>query len=526
MKRILLTIILVCFATASPQLAMAQPATASQSVATSATDTQTVGASTTATQQLLTFEEAVALMLHDNPAIAALESERKAAERTTQATIGLFLPQIRLRGAYIHANRDIALSLNNDLTAMLGLNLSYTLQPRTFGALGGDVVMPIFTGGRIIAARRAAKARKQSTEATISQSTNALYTELTTRYFGYALSLYVVKVREQVTATVARHLADLRQAMQYGAATRTALLYAEYRLAEAEREQASAELQLQTALTALRTTIGSGNAALQAHPEGGKSTCQAPLEGGKSTLGGDACDPRQSSEQAERQILPATAMFVIDELPPLEHLLSLAESQNPILQSIEGERALAGANVLAHRAEFFPEIVGMGAVTLCDHNLTPVLPRAAVGVGVSFTLFNGARRELSYSASRHTLRRVESLQQRASADIQTLVRQLYNQLCSYRMECQSLAEGVASAEAYLHSIRIALREGVATTAELLDAEVEVARMRIERVEAAYNFDTTLARLLEAVGESDTLPQLIHSTSSHSITYDTPPYETH
>jgi outer membrane protein TolC len=121
---------------------------------------------------------------------------------------------------------------------------------------------------------------------------------------------------------------------------------------------------------------------------------------------------------------------------------------------------------------------------------------------------------------------VESLQQQASNEIRTLITQLYNQLCALRSQCHALAEGITSAEAYLHSTRIAFKEGVTTTADLLDAETKVAQIRIERVEVAYNFDITLAKLLEAVGESEQLPQLIHSSASHSITYDTPPYETH
>ena len=452
----------------------------------------TVSAQQATTPQLLSFEDALSITLSDNPSVQAFESERKAAQRTTEATIGLFLPQVRLRGAYIYADRDIALSLNNNLTAIFGFNLSYILQPRTFGALGGDITMPIFTGGKIISARRAAKAQEHCTNANIAQRVNALHTEVTTRYFGYVLAIYALQVRKQVVTTISRHLKDLQVAEANGMATRTELLYAQYRLAEAQREQESAFLQLQTIHAALASTLGESFA----------------------------------DTDTRHHIYPITTTFIINELPPLEYYLSIADSQSPILQNIEGERALAKANVSAHRAEFFPEIVGMGAASLYDYNLTPAIPRAAVGIGVNFTLFNGARRELSYSAARHTLRRVESLQQQASNEIRTLITQLYNQLCTLRTQCHALSEGVISAEAYLHSTRIAFKEGMATTAELLDAESEVARVRIERVEAAYNFDITLAKLLEAVGESEQLPQLIHSSASHSITYDTPHYETH
>ena len=461
-------------------------------IAAISTATMTLSAQQTTTPQLLSFEDALSITLSDNPSVQAFESERRAAQRTTEATIGLFLPQIRLRGTYIYADRDIAISLNNNLTAMLGLNLSYILQPRTFGALGGDVTIPIFTGGKIISARRAAKAQEHSTNANIAQRINALRTEVATRYFGYVLAIYALQVHRQVVTTISRHLKDLQVAEANGMATCTELLYTQYRLAEAQREQESAFLQLQTIHAALASTLGKSN----------------------------------TDSESTQPIYPITTMFIINELPPLEYYLSIADSQSPILQSIEGDRALAKANVSAHRADFFPEIVGMGAASLYDYNLTPAIPRAAVGIGVNFTIFNGARRELSYSAARHTLRRVESLQQQASNEIRMLITQLYNQLCALRTQCHALAEGVTSAEAYLHATKVAFKEGVATSAELLDAETEVARVRIERVEAAYNFDITLAKLLETVGESEQLPQLMHSSASYSITYDTLPYETH
>ena len=42
--------------------------------------------------------------------------------------------------------------------------------------------------------------------------------------------------------------------------------------------------------------------------------------------------------------------------------------------------------------------------------------------------------------------------------------------------------------------------GIATSTELIDAELDLAGVRTERLQNAYNYDLMLARLLEAAGD--------------------------
>lgn len=430
-------------------------------------------------QRLLSFEDAVETTFEHNPTIKALQSERTAARRTRQAAIGLFMPQVRLRAGYIHADRDISLSLNNDITALLGIDLSYTLQPRNVGCISGDLLIPIFTGGEILAANRAAKTQERISNDRIAQSTSALHTEIVTRYFGYALARQALQVRERVVKTVEQHLLDLRSLERNGMATRTELLYVEARLSQARGEMEDARLEMETLAAALASTLGVKGA-----------------------------------------VEPVTSAFILREMPPMETYMENIEGRNAMLRIVDGERALARENVKVHRAAFFPEIVGMGALSLYDYNLTSALPRAAIGVGLSFKLFDGLRREYSYAASRHTLRRVESLQCKAIDEIKTLVTQLYNRAQGLRLRVLSLDEGVRAAEQYLRSVRVAYREGVATITQVLDAEVEVARVQIARVEAAYKFDVAFAQLLENTGQSEAFATLMRSADTYSITLET------
>ena len=48
----------------------------------------------------------------------------------------------------------------------------------------------------------------------------------------------------------------------------------------------------------------------------------------------------------------------------------------------------------------------------------------------------------------------------------------------------------------------AFLEGMSSSTDLIDAELNLAGVRTERLQAAYNFDLLLAQLLEAAGISD------------------------
>lgn len=74
------------------------------------------------------------------------------------------------------------------------------------------------------------------------------------------------------------------------------------------------------------------------------------------------------------------------------------------------------------------------------------------------------------------------------------------------------------AQEYLRSKRIAFAEGMTSSSELVDAELNLAKARIERLEAAYRFDTALARLLEATGSSEEFVDYIKRDDARAITF--------
>ena len=433
----------------------------------------------------LTFDDALSLALERNPAVVASEYAEQAAHRERQAAIGLFMPKVSVKGAYAHLDKDVNIDFNPMLSSLspiigdglsaLGLDLSYTLQHRNTAFIGGDVVLPIFTGGRILTANKAAKINEKRVQEQGRGVRGRLVVEVVERYFGVELARRAVAIRKEAVGVVKQHLHDVEILAEEGMAVESERLYAEFRLAEAERDLRRAQLQFSTAQEALLTSLGMSKVPLTTTP-----------------------------------------MFLLRKLEPLEFFVCTAELRNPQLGEVAKMRELARMNLRLHRAEFFPEIVAMGGVLFCDHQLSSLVPRMAVGVGLNFKIFDGLNREYRYSTARLQLRQVEALETKAERDIVLLIKDLYNDVEAVMSTVEAVERSERFAEEFLRTQRLAFREGAATSTDVVDAVLSLSRAKLEKVQTAYEFDLALARLLEASGMGEEFVRYLHSKGAHSI----------
>ena len=148
-----------------------------------------------------------------------------------------------------------------------------------------------------------------------------------------------------------------------------------------------------------------------------------------------------------------------------------------------------------------------------------IMPRWAVGVGVNLKIFDGLNREYKYSAAKQTVKQVEVLEMKAGKDIAVLIEKLYNQMNNYANQMKSIDASLAFAEEYLKAKNAAFLEGMSSSSDLVDAELNLAKVRTERMQTAYNYDVALAKLLEAAGISDEFISYLHRTDARPIHFD-------
>lgn len=443
-------------------------------------------------QRAVSFDEALATMLDNNRALKGAQYGVDAANDELRAARGLRSPRLELMGGYVLMQHDVDIdltgakgvvttSLNDmikdgvsagiitpDIASLLSAGLApissfdwrYTIQKRSFGTVGLSLTAPIYTGGRINIANRAAKLEYEASTYELNATQSALLTELVERYFGVILLRNVVTLRRELVDGVQKHLDDAIAMEQEGILAHSAILYLQYRKSEAERDLAEAESKLEVATRSLMTTMG-----------------------------------------VDEVVNPNGKLFIYDNIYSIDYYIDESFKLNPILRGAYTDLNLAHEGVKLSRAALLPEVVAMGGAALYSHNLTDIVPRWAVGVGVNMTLFDGLGKERRYRAAKMNEKKVVELVENAKDNIALLVEKEYYAVINALTSIEASNRSREFAEDYLNSTYEGFREGVVSSADLVDARIEYTASGIELLNAAYQYVLSLARLLEAAGLS-------------------------
>lgn len=456
----------------------------------------------------LSIDQAVEMTLVQNlqGQINELSYEEQRLRR--KAIRGLYYPQLSLSAGYAYMSKDIAIDLNGLkdpikhivgalppnlpipplVQNMLGANWSYNLQDKDFGVVGASLKVPIYMGGKISAASRAADVQLSLVEQQNNTQTEELLVQLIERYYGVELARQSVLVRESVVKGMELHVKDAEYLEKHGMISKVERLYAQMKLTEAQTELQNAEAQLSTITTALKGTLN-------------------------------------IDDQQLRNISPTSPMFIADQSQDsLEYFQNLASINNPILREIDLKHSLAKEAMKVERADILPQIAAMGAINIYDYQLTSLAPRWAVGAGLNFKIFDGLHKESNYRAARTTVRKVEAIRMNAEQQIRTLIEDLYQKMSAARNTAISYETSIEFAKEYLRSQTIAFNGGAATSVEVVDAQLQLSKVEIERLQAAYQFDVALARLLQSCGNSQLFLQYTNSFNITPITYNNSDYE--
>lgn len=455
------------------------------------------------TMEPLTFDQAIQISLTQNPEIKAATYEEEVAVKERKAAYGLRLPQANITGAYIYMGDDMSIDMNDlkipvngilgglpegllppavlqQAAALMSSDWAMKLQDRSLGTVAANITVPLYTGGKINAANNAAKIKVNQARQKGSQTRNALISELTERYFGLALALQVIEVRKQVVDGMHHHLSDAIALEKNGIIAKGERLYAEVHAAEAEREYLAAQKTAQTLVSALGNTLN------------------------------------VSDSIAYR---PVSDMFILDQIEPVDYFKQCAADQNPLLKQVNLAKQLAQENIRLTRADFAPQVALMGIASLYNYQVTPILPKWAVGAGVSFKIFDGLNREYKFSAARTKKLQVDALDAQANNDMMTLIDKLYNEMITYSQQMPSIDASFRFAEEYLRIKEEAFKEGAAPSSDVVDARLNLAKIKIERLQAAYYYDLMLARLLEAAGISESFTDYAQRSAARPVRFE-------
>lgn len=338
-----------------------------------------------------------------------------------------------------------------------------TIQKDRFAALNASVIWPLYTGGKINAAIKASELEKEEAGINGEIKQSELLSELVERYYGLSLAQQAVKVRAKVLETMQKHLYDAQKLSEQGQIAKVQFLHAQVAVTDAEREMKKAKREMQIIERALQNTL--------------------TIEESKSLM---TLSPLFFSRKVEDE-----AWFI-----------QLALQHNPHLKLVASKKELAGVGVQLEKSNFLPTVALTGTYDLANKDLSPYMPEWMVGMGMRWTVFEGNARNKKLQAARFKEGQVEQIGLKAQEDIFTGIRKFHQELQMQVEQIDGLAKTLEFAETYRDSQQKAFSEGLASSADLVDANLLVAKVKIDRLQAMYRYDVSLARLLQLCGSTN------------------------
>jgi len=442
----------------------------------------------------LTLDEAVRRALDANRDVREARLALEVARRQATEAWGNVYPSISLNANYTR-NVSPAKSFLPAIIFDPDADPNETLQVQ-FGAdnVWSSVVsleQPLLKGQAFIGVGAASRFRSLQEEVLRGRS-QAVVTQVRLAFYDLLLAREQARLAENSVGRV-------RDTLEETEALARAGLASEYEVLRLQVEVANLEPVLRQSLNAVarsRRTLGVlldlDEGAVEGLELAGSLATLDPVSGG-----GD--DP------ANRGILAFAGVVERDGgEPDAEWVASRSDVRQLALTE-----SLRLAELRAEQSFWFPEVnlfanyqvnaQQNGSPEFFGRDASQRFRASAVGVSLSWTIFNGFQREARISQRRSQLRQsstqLELARDRSLSDLQSLLEQVEEALL--RARAQGLAVQQATRGYEIASAQY--REGLGSRLELTDAEVALRQSEFNYAQAVYDLLATRARLDEAAG---------------------------
>jgi outer membrane protein TolC len=426
----------------------------------------------------LSFHDALARAVAANESLLAADQAVRAGEEERAAARALRYPRLDASARYTKIDspllldlspiRDVILQLHPNVPPGALPSFVETIQKERFFLADVTFTWPVYTGGKIDAAGRAADAHARDAVQQRRLTQEEVTDEVVRRYFGLRLAIAVRQLRRQASDALATHLAQARRLEEEGMIARAERLHAEVAHAEAERDLARADHDVEVARAALADTLAVDDEA----------------------------------------VTPSTPLFLVRRVEPLPAFVRRADAESPVIARLAAQGDLAAQGLAAAKARFLPDVALFGRRELHKADLTILDPGWAVGAAATITLFDGFERNHRLAAAADRQKQLALVERKARRDISTLVEARFRDLATAKEQFEALDATIALAAENLRVRDRAFEEGMATSLDVVDARVALSKVQLERVSAAYDFDVALADLLSACGEGSSFEEYL------------------
>ncbi len=402
-----------------------------------------------------TLRDALNKAYNTNPAITAERANLRANDESVPIARSSGLPGVSSRAGYTENLYDTGGSTG----------------PARQVTAGVDLTVPVYTGGSVRNAVRAAETRVEGGRATLRGTESDLFTDVVAVYNDVISNEAIVRLNHQNVRVLEVNLQATRDRFEVGDLTRTDVAQSEARLALAQGQLRSAEATLIGSRENYIRVVGSAPGVLEPPPP------LPNLPADPQTAVGAALDDNPSLLAAQKQ-RDATRFDVevakSNRLPRVS--VGLGTTYGNYLGSVGNNAAAAG---------FRNDSVGLTG-----------------GVNLTLPLFQGGRPAAQVRQAE--ARRSQAIEQVTDAErfVIAQTRSAYANWQSSLQVIQSSEVAVNANKLSLEGVRAENGVGTRTILDILNAEQELLNSQVQLVTARRNAYVNGFALLAAMGKAE------------------------
>ncbi len=422
--------------------------------------------------QHLSLDEAIAIGLQQNTSLAVSREKVESAKARAADAGTPLLPSLKLEGSYRRLSEvdpfevsvpffpqpiEISPVVLNNYSVRVGLQ------------------QPLFTGWRLTNASRSAEYLSEAIASEARSDQADLILQIQAAYWKLYQANEVERFVNENVNRLEAHEADARRLIGAGVATRNDLLKIQVQLSGARLSQIDAENDIRLAMMGLNNILGQQletEIVLESRPSG----------------------------TVEPSILPDSG-----QAPGRASLLSYAVSNRPEVQSLEARVKANDAAVSAAQGNWWPQIFLSGNYYYSRPNARYLPTRDEfrdswdIGVVLQFDLWNWGSTGYKVEEAEANSRQAKMLYDQMKDNVRLDVTRNDLLLRRSREKLGVAHLGIAQAEENFRTTNDKYKTGLATSSELLDADVSLLQAHIALTGAQVELELTRAQLVRALG---------------------------
>lgn len=446
----------------------------------------------------LSFEQALNLMNQNNKSLKIAQHQIDWAKTERQGINSFWYPKINIVGAYTIFSNDIEVreslsqftspikdyihSVDPNEQAITGIlnevgqnTFSVPLMPNNIASIDAVVTLPIFTGGKRMYASKIGKQMEQISQVSKQRVGAEQQALLVEAYYGVRLGQKIVEVKRETYNSFEKHYQNALKLEANGMLNKAERLFFEVNRDEAKRELEVAQKDLIVTENAFKTLV---------------------------------------NIESEKGVVPTSSLFINESLPEQSYFKSLIVDNNYIVSALNIQKNIQNNQIKIANSSYIPNIELIGKQTLFSHGIDKYLvPRSMIGVGFTWNIFDGFDREKQVKQAKIAKSITEVEQAKAIDDLNLAVDKLYSQTQIALDNVKALKTTIEMSKELVRTRQKAFVEGMATSTEVIDAELMLSKVRLTSLLAYFQFDVNLINLLAICG----MPESFYQYSQEGLT---------